>query len=160
MTQGVAQHDAILLNCNDDENPEEYLANLADDDRVKIRWLHAGWNDFVPVGSIALKEMDAAPPVREAAVNSGLLVQTSDGDGENTMSREGDDGDAPQLVMSNVAIKTDDIDTDDEAAQQDKGPVPLAVMSNVAIKTDDIGTDDEATIHWWWVLRLCWMEVL
>ena len=104
------------------------------------------------------------------------------------MTREGDDGDAPQLVTSNVAIKTDDIDTDDEATiedkelmpqqatsnvamktddidtddeatQQDKGPVPLAVMSNVAIKTDDIGTDDEATIHWWWVLRLCWMEV-
>ena len=49
VTQGVAQHDAILLDCNDDQNPEEYLAKLADDDRVKIRWLHAGWNDFVPV---------------------------------------------------------------------------------------------------------------
>ena len=60
---------------------------------------------------------------------------------------------------SNVAIKTDEIETDDEATQQDTGPVPLAVMNNVAMKTDDIGTDDEATIHWWWVLRLCWMEV-
>ena len=47
--QAAAQHDAILLNCNDDENPEEYLAKLADDDRVKIRCSHAGWNDFVLV---------------------------------------------------------------------------------------------------------------
>ncbi len=85
--QGVAQHDAILLDCNE-QDPEEYLEKLADDYRVKIRWLHAGWTDFVPVGSIALKEIDVAPPVREAAVNSGLLVQTSDGDGENTMSLE------------------------------------------------------------------------
>ena len=78
VTQGgpnrSSQHDAILLNCNDDENPKEYLAKLAYNDRVKIRWLHAGWTDFVPVGSITLKEMDVAPPVREAAVNSGLLV--------------------------------------------------------------------------------------
>ena len=80
-------------------------------------------------------------------MNSGLLVQTSDGNGENMMmTREGDDSDAPQLVTSNVAIKTDDIDTDDEATHHDKVMLtPQQVTSNVAMKTDDIDTDDEAT---------------
>ena len=78
-------------------------------------------------------------------MNSGLLEQTSDGNGENMMAKGEDDDDAPQLLTSNMAIKTDDIDTDDEATQQDKELMPQEVTSNVAMKTDDIDTDDEAT---------------
>jgi hypothetical protein len=252
-----SQHDAILLNCND-KNPEDYLAKFAYDDKVKIKWVHAGYNDFVAVGTITLKKMHAAPPIRQAAANSGLLLQQSsdvdmrgddnmhededddapilkarlnqmlergdegendkdenyndqedrdeplicytktssvgflnrkEGGGQSAMSlgtggniegganNDGEDvsninlgeggtmevneggtdwgGDGsnlvfteeatPQPVTSNVAIKADDIDTDDEATQQDKdGPLPHPVASNMAIKTDDIDTDDEA----------------
>jgi hypothetical protein len=50
----------------------------------------------------------------------------------------------PQPVTSNVAIKTDDIDTDDETTHQDNdGPLPHPVASNMTIKTDDIDTDTE-----------------
>ena len=52
----------------------------------------------------------------------------------------------PEQVTSSVTMKTDDIDTDDEATQQDKdGPTLQPGMSNVPIETDGIDTDDEAT---------------
>lgn len=251
-----SQHDAILLNCND-ENPEEYLAKFAYNDKVKIKWVHAGYNDSVAVGTITLKKMHAAPPTRKAAADSGLLLQQSsdidmrgddnmheDEDDDapilkarlNQMLERGDEGEndkdenyndqedrdeplvcyytktssvgflnrkeggqsavgfgtggnlegganndgedvsnnnlgeggtmevneggtdwggdgsnlvfieeaTPEAVTSNVAIKTDDIDTDDETTHQDKdGPLPQQVLSNAAIKTDDIDTDTE-----------------
>ena len=256
VTQGGAnrdsQHDAILLNC-DDTNPEDYLAKFAHDDRVKIRWLHAGWNDFVAVGTIQLKKMDTSPPIRQAAANSGLLLQSESGmiAGEDTsMEMDDDDDDAPilkarrlnqmiekgdegendkdehyndqedhdepllcytktssvgllsrkgmsvsagtenieggagsdekvvthnnsnlgedrtagdelgedwagdgadvfaealpQPVPSNMAVKTEDVDTDTEEPKQDKNEqIPESVASNMAIKTDDVDTDTE-----------------
>lgn len=180
VTQGgtnnkISQHDAILLNC--DENPEEYLAKFAYDDKVKIRWMIAGYSDFVAVQTIQLKQIDAAPPTRKAAANSGLIQESSDGgmitrdaalyrrflDGvqkdehdDAPIVNEGADlgGERsdlvfseaiPQPVTSSMAINTDDISIDDEATRQDKEPLPHPVASDAAIKTEEIDTDDEAT---------------
>ena len=166
VTQGgtnnkISQHDAILLNC--DENPEEYLGKFAYDDKVKIRWMIAGYSDFVAVGTITLKQIDAAPPTRKAAANSGLMLQPSDGGmvtrdeaipqpvtSSTAIKTEDIDTDTEEPlthpVASDMAIKTEDIPTDDEATHQVKnGPTPPPVIRNVAIKTEDIDTDTEET---------------
>ena len=149
VTQGAAQHDAILLNCK--ENPEQYLENIARDERVKIRWLHAGWNDYVAVQSIQLKQIDAAPPTRQAAANSGLLLQSSDGgmltrdddlqedeDGGNNKDENYFDQEDPDEPLVCYTKKN----SVGGGGSSGSSAIPPKRQS-VATKTEDIETDDD-----------------
>jgi len=88
-----SEHDAILLGCKD--NPQDYLNNNKDG-KVKIRWKFAGYNGLVPTHTVRLKLVDGAPPIRKAAVMSGLLetdeVVATDKDDIDLGEEEDDDG--------------------------------------------------------------------
>ena len=107
VSQVGSEHDAILLGCKD--NPQDYL-NKNKDGKVKIRWKFAGYNGLVPTNTIRLKVMDFNPPIRKAAVLSGLL-ETGDELVANKVDGidlgEEEDDDAPILK----AIKTDLLDS-------------------------------------------------
>ena len=75
---GGTEHDAILLGCKADENPEEHLATHRDG-KVKIRWKYAGYNGNVSTNTVRLKLMNIVPPIRKAAVLSGLLKTGDNG---------------------------------------------------------------------------------
>ncbi len=178
VTQGgtnsrVSQHDAILLNC--DENPEEYLAKFAYDDKVKIRWRIAGWSEYVAVQTIRLKQIDAAPPTRKAAANSGLMLQSSDGgmitttcddtqkedDEENYHDEECPD--EPLVCYTKKSPKSSversngsnrislkyqsrDIKTEDIETDDEVANPKTVRRRDVGVKTEDIDTDDETVV--------------
>jgi len=109
VSQVGSEHDAILLGCKSTDNPQEYLNNNKDG-KVKIRWKFAGYNGLVPTHTVRLKVADFTPPIRKAAVLSGLL-ETGDelvankDDGIDLGDEEDDD--APILK----AIRTDLLDS-------------------------------------------------
>ena len=110
VSQVGSEHDAILLGCK--ENPQDYLDSNKDG-KVKIRWKFAGYNGLVPTNTVKLKLVDSAPPIRKAAVLSGLLetgdelVATKD----DIDLGEDEDDDAPILK----AIRTELLDSSDGA---------------------------------------------
>jgi len=106
VSQVGSEHDAILLGCKD--NPQEYLNNNKDG-KVKIRWKFAGYIGLVPTHTVRLiKLVDGAPPIRKAAVLSGLL-ETGD-----------------EITVAN---KDDGIDLGDE--EDDDAPILKAARSEL-----------------------------
>ena len=142
VTQGVAQHDAILLDCNDDENPKEYLAKFADDPdhQVLIHWSLAGYNAYVPVSSITLKKIDAAPPVRKAAMNSGLSAHSSTEE-EEAETRSDDDDEA-----ASAFDEARDYFPGDGGGDNDEGGKRNVNINNEENENASVSTEEEISL--------------
>jgi len=128
VSQVGSEHDAILLGCKLTDNPQEYLNNNKDG-KVKIRRKFAGYNGLVPTNTVRLiKLVDGAPPIRKAAVLSGLLetgdeITVANKDGDIDLGEDEEDDDAPILkaIRSELLDNTSRADKDgDYNDQEDK----------------------------------------
>jgi len=143
VSQVGSEHDAILLGCKD--NPQDYLNNNKDG-KVKIRWKFAGYNGLVPTHTVRLKVVDGAPPIRKAAVLSGLLET-----GEEVVATDKDDinlgeeaNQEKARITTQSGIKLEDGDADSVATDPmvNEEVVPLEVTSDI-IKTEREETDND-----------------
>ena len=120
VSQVGSEHDAILLGCKD--NPQDYLNNNKDG-KVKIRWKFAGYNGLVPTHTVRLKLVDGAPPIRKAAVMSGLLetdeVVATDKDDIDLGEEEDNDAPILKVVRADLLDSTGRADKDDDYYDQE-----------------------------------------
>jgi len=138
VSQVGSEHDAILLGCK--ENPLEYLESNKDG-KVKIRWKFAGYNGLVPTHTVRLiKLVDGAPPIRKAAVLSGLLetgdelVATAKDDGIDLGDEEDDDAPILKAIRTDLLGSKDRSDKDgDYNDQEDRDEKLVCYERNASV---------------------------
>ena len=144
VTTGKSKHEAILLDCNDD-NPQLFLQRNVN---VKIRWKVAGYNDNVPASNVKLQDdTDYYRPRRAVATAADLQHDEPSVSKKRKINRKVDIGDEdkkPSAVTSGVHVKKEEeVETDNDDEEMIK---PDTISSNgaVHIKSEDIETDSDS----------------
>ena len=164
VTTGKSKHEAILLDCNDD-NPQLFLQRNVN---VKIRWKVAGYNDNVPASDVKLqnidteyyrprravaavdtqhdepsvskkrktnKNVDIGEDKKPFAVPSGVIVK------EEEIETDNDEEKPDTVCSSGINIKEEEVETDND--EDNKKPDAVPSSTNVNVKEEEVETDDD-----------------
>jgi len=137
VTTGKSKHEAILLDCNDD-NPQLFLQRNVN---VKIRWKVAGYNDNVPASDVKLQNIDTEyyRPRRATAYSQHDEPPVSKKRKTNNVDKADEDN-KPSAVTSGINVKKEEeVETDsDEEVKK-----PSTVLSGINIKEEEVETDND-----------------
>ena len=140
VTTAKSKHEAILLDCNDN-NPQDFLKQNVN---VKIRWKVAGYNDNVPAINVKLQNIDTEyyRPRRAAMATQAdepsiskkrKTIAKSGGVKVNDKKEDIDEDKKPFAVTSGITIKEEEVETDND--EEMEKPDAVSSSSLVQIKS-------------------------
>ena len=152
VTTAKSKHEAILLDCNDN-NPQDFLKQNVN---VKIRWKVAGYNDNVPAINVKLQNIDTEyyRPRRAAMATQAdepsiskkrKTIAKSGGVKVNDKKEDIDEDKKPFAVTSGITIKEEEVETDND--EEMEKPDAVSSSSLVQIKSEDIETDSDSEMR-------------